>query len=92
MKKLKLSALHGKGIEVLSREQMKNVLGKMIGGSGDDFMGCKANYSGCNNDPEYGQVTCDYYFTDCPGPQFPPMCYAQCINPGDGDGCRNYPN
>jgi hypothetical protein len=92
MKKLKLSALHGSGIEVLTREQMKNVLGKMIGGSDSgDWGGCQIHYGGCGGNSE-GVITCDYYFTDCPSGFREPLCYAQCINPSDGDECRNYPN
>ena len=57
MTKLKLSALHDSGVEVLSREQMKNVLGKMVGGSGGyelEYLGC------CYTD---GVLTCDYHAT-----------------------------
>lgn len=34
MKKLQLSSMNFSGAEVLSKDQMKNVMGKMVGGSG----------------------------------------------------------
>lgn len=36
MKRIQLRKINLAGAEILSRDQMKNVLGKMMGGSGDD--------------------------------------------------------
>jgi hypothetical protein len=81
MKKLKLSALHNRGVEVLSREQMKNVLGKMVGGSGEPTV----LYTGCNYNPETELPTCDYRVTFSDG-TVRDICGASCI-PGDGFDC-----
>jgi hypothetical protein len=81
MKQLKLSAMHHRGIEVLSREQMKNVLGKMVGGSGD----LGHQYMGCNYDEGSGGLTCDYQLTRANGETYD-LCGAECL-PGDGHGC-----
>lgn len=75
--------MHDRGIEVLSREQMNNVLGKMMGGS--DTSGCTATYSGCNYTPEMG-LTCDYWI-NCPSGASWPVCFATCEKPSDGSAC-----
>lgn len=84
MKKLKLSAIRDGGIEVLTREQMNKVLGKMIGGS--EMVGCTVAYMGCHFFPESG-IACDYEI-NCPGPvawsRY--LCAAECL-PGDGADC-----
>ena len=80
MKKLKLSALKDNGVEVLTREQMKNVLGKMVGGSGDGY---ELEYMGCSITD--GIVSCDYIATYGDGRKRE-LCGFQC-EPGDGGDC-----
>jgi hypothetical protein len=65
----------------LSNAEMKNV----IGGVMDPGNGCTATYSGCNNDPEYGRVTCDYHIV-CSGGASWDSCNTECL-PGDGGAC-----
>jgi hypothetical protein len=81
MKKLKLSELKSRGLEVLSREQMKNVLGKMIGGSDGNDPDCPWRYAGCSYN-ESNILECDYI--DCHDVIH---CGYQCMRPGDGDAC-----
>jgi hypothetical protein len=86
MKKLKLSALNDQSIEVLTRAQMKNVLGKMMGGSGDPDAGEPHHeYMGCNYNPSSNVLTCDYHLTYQNGTERD-LCEAQCIG-SDGGGC-----
>jgi hypothetical protein len=84
MKKLKLSAMHHRGIEVLSREQMKHVLGKMMGGSEGDG-NPSHEYLGCGHLAETGQLICEYRLTYASGAQRE-LCDAQCIG-SDGAEC-----
>lgn len=82
MKKLKVSALYEGGMEILSKEQMKNVLGKMVGGSD---AGYTLEYRGCNVIVETGVVTCDY-LASYDG-RTRDLCGVEC-EPGDGGDCQ----
>lgn len=68
MKKLKLKALQLGEVEVLTREQMKNLLGgNQLANA--DFCGTGSGCSGtciepgmsCGTEPEGGSCMCDYY-------------------------------
>lgn len=64
----------------LSKEEQK----KVVGGTYDE--GCTTTYTGCNNSPEYGGITCDYHIV-CPSGSRD-LCFAQCL-PGDGGACAS---
>jgi hypothetical protein len=78
-----------KKLEFLGRSLSKDEQKRIMGGhhlDQEDGDGCIATYSGCNNNPEYGGVTCDYSITCASGASWN-ACNAVCMN-GDGGGCR----